>query len=44
MEFTKEFTLKDMMQFAHDLEEMRKGLDMAKGLLGESEVRTIKKE
>jgi len=44
MEFTKEFTLKDMMQFAHDLEEMRKGLDMVKGLLGDSEIRTIKKE
>jgi hypothetical protein len=44
MEFTKEFTLKDIMQFAHDLEEMRKGLDMVKELLGDSEIRTIKKE
>jgi hypothetical protein len=33
MEFTKELTLEDMMQFAHDLEVMRKGLDVVKGLL-----------
>jgi hypothetical protein len=33
-----------MMQFAHDLEVMRKGLDVVKGLLWDSEVKTIKKE
>ena len=44
MEFTKDFTMKDMMQLAHDLEEMRKTLDMVKWVLGESEFRTIKKE
>ena len=44
MEFTKELTLKDMMQFAHDIEEMQEGLDMFNGLLGDSEIRTIKKE
>jgi len=44
MKFTKELTLKDMMQFAHDLEEMQEGLDMIKGLLGDGEIRTIKKE
>ena len=44
MEYAKELSMKDMMQFAHDLEEMRVGLDMIKGLLGDSEIRTIKKE
>ena len=44
MEITKELTLKDMMQFAHDLEEIREGLNMFNGLLGDSEIRTIKKE
>ncbi len=44
MEFTKELTLKDMMQFAHDFGEMQEGLDMIKWLLGDSEIRTIKKE
>ena len=44
MEFPKELSLEDMMQFAHDLEEMLEGLDMVNGLLGNSEIRTIKKE
>ena len=44
MEFTKGFTLEDMMQFAHDLEEMRKNLDMVKGLIRDGEFITIKKE
>ena len=44
MEFTRELTLKDMMQFAHDLREMQERLDMVKGLLGDSGIRTIKKE
>jgi hypothetical protein len=44
MEITKDLTLKDMMRFAHDLEEIRKGLNMFNGLLGDSEIRTIKKE
>jgi hypothetical protein len=44
MKFTKELTLKDMMQFAHDIEEMRESLDMVRGLLGDSEIKTIKKE
>ncbi len=44
MEFTKELTLKDMMQSAHDLEEMLDGLNMFNGRLGDSEIRTIKKE
>lgn len=44
MEITKELTLKDMMQFAHDLEELREGLNMFNGLSVDSEIRTIKKE
>jgi hypothetical protein len=44
MKSTKELTLKDMMQFAHNLEEMQIGLNMIKGFLGDSEIRTIKKE
>lgn len=44
MEFTKELTLKEMMQFAHDLERMRESLDMINGLLGDSKIRTTKKE
>jgi len=44
MEYAKELSLKDMMQFAHDLEEMLEGLKMVNGLLGDSEIRTIKKE
>ena len=44
MESTKELTLKDMMQFAHDLEEMQESLDMINGFLGDSKIRTIKKE
>ncbi len=44
MEYAKELSMKDMMQFAHDLEEMWEGLNMFNGLLGDSEIRTIKKE
>ena len=44
MEFTKEFTPEDMMQFAHDPEGMRKNPDMVKGLIRDGEFRTIKKE
>jgi len=44
MEYAKELSMKDMMQFAHDLEEMLEGLNMVNGLLGDSEIRTIKKE
>lgn len=44
MEFTKELTLKDMMQSVHDLEEMLDGLNMFNGLLGDGEIRTIKKK
>ena len=44
MEFTKKLTLEDMMQFAHDLEDMLKGLNMVNVFLGNSEIRTIKKE
>jgi len=44
MEYAKELSMKDMMQFAHDLEEMLEGLNMVNGLLGDSKIRTIKKE
>ena len=44
MEFTKELTLEDMMQFAHDLEEMLEGINMVNGFLGDSKIRIIKKE
>jgi hypothetical protein len=44
MEYAKELSMKDMMQFAHDLEEIREGLNMFNGLLVDSEIRTIKKE
>lgn len=44
MEYAKELSMKDMMQFAHDLEEMLEGLNMFNGFLGDSEIRTIKKE
>ena len=44
MKYAKELSMKDMMQFAHDLEEMLEGLNMVNGLLGDSEIRTIEKE
>jgi len=44
MDFTKEFTLRDMMQFAHDLEKMRQNFNMVKELIGNGELKTIKKE
>lgn len=44
MDFSKDFTLKDMMQFAHDLEEMNEDLEMIKWLLGDKEIITAKKE
>ena len=44
MEFPKELTLEDMMQFAHNLEEILEGLNMYNGFIGDSETRTIKKE
>jgi len=36
MEYAKELSLKDMMQFAHNLEKMLEGLKMVNGLLGDS--------
>ena len=44
MEYVKESSLKDMMQFAHDLEEMLEGLNMFNGLNENIKIRTIKKE
>ena len=43
-ELTKESTLKDIMQFAHDLNGIKEDLDMIKWLLGDSKIQTIKKE
>ena len=44
MDFTKEYTLKDMMQFAQDLKELQKNLDMVKEFMGDIEFKTIKKQ
>ena len=44
MEFTKELTLKEIMQFAHDIERMQESLDMINGLLGVDNSRITKKE
>jgi hypothetical protein len=44
MEFPKELTLEEMMQFAHNLEGIVEGLNMFNGSPGDSEIRTIKKK
>jgi len=43
MKQDKEFVPKDIMKFSHDLEEVLKGLNMINGLLGDHEIKTIKK-
>ena len=43
MDLTKDFTLKEMMQFAHDVEDFQEDLEMIKWLLGDEEIFTTKK-
>ena len=40
----KNFTFKEMMQFAHDLEKFQENLDMAIELIGDSELKTMIKK
>ena len=44
MDLTKDFTFKDIMQFAHDVEEFQEDIEMLKWILGDDEFLTTKKE